>query len=127
MPLDLGLLLLRLAGAGFMLFAHGLPKLMAWGEKSAGFRDPLGLGSELSFALVVFAEFVCAAFVLVGFRTRLALAPLIVNMAVAGLVAHAPDPFAKKELALLFLTIFTTLALTGPGRYSLDGMKGTSK
>lgn len=120
---DFGLLLLRLTTAGFMFFAHGLPKMLAFSEKSATFRDPLGFGSEISLALAVFAEFICAALVLAGFYTRYALVPLIITMLVAGLIVHAPDPFAKKELALLFAAGFTTLLLTGAGRFSVDGMR----
>lgn len=124
---DLGLLLLRVTLAGFMFFAHGLPKVLAYAEKSATFRDPLGLGSEVSFALAVFAEFVCAVLVLAGFYTRVALVPLIVTMAVAGFIVHAPDPFAKQELALMYATVFVTLMLTGPGRFSVDGLRKGSK
>lgn len=120
---DLGLLLLRLTMAGFMLFAHGLPKVLAFTEKSATFRDPLGLGSEVSLALAVFAELVCSALVFAGFYTRYALVPLIVTMAVAGFIVHAPDPFAKQELALMYAAVFVTLMLTGPGRFSVDGLR----
>lgn len=124
---DLGLLLLRAVMAGFMLFGHGLPKVLAYAEKSATFRDPLGVGSEVSFALAVFAEFVCAALVLAGAFTRYALVPLIITMAVAGLIVHAPDPFAKKELALMFAAGYTALLLLGPGRFSVDGVRKGNK
>ncbi len=41
---------------------------------------------------------------------------------VAFFMVHAGDPFGKKELAFVYLVIFTALALTGPGRFSLDGL-----
>jgi len=41
-------------------------------------------------------------------------------MAVAAFIAHGADPFAKKEMALLYLVGFLTVALMGPGRYSID-------
>jgi len=35
-------------------------------------------------------------------------------------VAHAGDPFAKKELGLFYMINFVVLFFTGPGKYSLD-------
>lgn len=43
-------------------------------------------------------------------------------MGVAGFVAHAADPFAKKEMALLYLAACVMFIFTGAGKYSLDSM-----
>lgn len=118
--LDLWLLLLRVLVAAFML-THGLPKfyrLMEGGEIQ--FPDPIGLGSVTSLVLTVFAELICSTFVFIGFATRLAAVPLIINLSVAAFIVHANDPFAKKELALLYLCAFVTLLIAGSGRYSVD-------
>lgn len=117
--IDAGLLLIRVAAAGLMLL-HGAPKLLNFSARWHKFSDPLGLGPELSFILVVFAEFFCAVFVLVGAFTRLALVPLIINMLVIVFVAHGSDPIAKKELAVFYLVAYGALFFTGPGKYSLD-------
>ena len=50
-------------------------------------------------------------------------------MAVAAFVVHAGDPWTlgagrSKEPALLYLFPFLALALTGPGRFSLDAWLG---
>ncbi|MFM7232895.1 MAG: DoxX family protein, partial [bacterium] len=60
------------------------------------------------------------AFVLVGLFTRWAALPAVVTMAVAAFVAHAGDPFGDREMALVYLVMFATVALTGPGRFSID-------
>ena len=44
----------------------------------------------------------------------------MVTMLVAALIIHGDDPWAKKELALLYFFPFAALFLTGAGRYSLD-------
>ena len=44
----------------------------------------------------------------------------LITMLVAGLVQHAADPWAKKELALLYAVAFATLLFTGPGAWSVD-------
>lgn len=117
---SLGLLILRVGFAGTIAFRHGLPKLMAFSYKMNTFPDPIGIGSTASLSLVVFAEFLCAILVLVGIFTRYSVAPLIITMAVAFFVIHGADPFAKKELAFLFLVGFSAIFAAGPGRFSAD-------
>jgi putative oxidoreductase len=119
---DLGLLLVRLLAGGMML-THGLPKFdRLFGEGPVKFADPFGLGSEISLGLVLFAEVGCSILVMLGFKTRWATIPLMITMLVAAFYAHAADPFGKKELSLLFFTLFLSILISGGGRYSLDYM-----
>jgi putative oxidoreductase len=103
-----------------MAFGHGLGKLTGFGQRSANFADPLGVGSSFSLSLVVFAEFFCSLALVLGLLTRGAVVPLIITMVVAAFVIHGDDPFGKKELALMFLGSFVTVFIAGPGKYSLD-------
>ncbi|HYM80530.1 MAG TPA: DoxX family protein [Candidatus Limnocylindria bacterium] len=119
---SLGLLILRIGGAGLLLYGHGWGKLMGFGERTASFSDPLGIGSPASLALVVFAEVVCALAVILGLFTRLAVIPPTVFFLVAVFVHHAADPWPKKELALIFAVPFLALFFTGAGAYSLDAV-----
>lgn len=122
--LNIAVLILRMVGGGFML-THGvgkLEKLMAGGEIK--FADPFGIGPAPSLALAVFAEVVCSVLLILGLGTRLASIPLIITMAVAAFIAHADDPFAQKEKALLFLAIYLVLLLVGSGKYSADRALG---
>lgn len=116
----LALLLFRLS-AGALMLTHGFPKFqrLLSGEEIK-FADPYGLGVEVSFVLVVFAEFVCSILVMVGLATRLAVIPLIITMITAVIFAHANDPFGVKEKPLLFIVIFGLLLVFGSGRYSVD-------
>jgi putative oxidoreductase len=121
--LDLGLLALRLAAGGFMLFGHGIGKLANYSEMSTKFPDPIGfLGSEMSLVLAIFAELGCSALVMAGLFTRLAALPLCATMFVAGFLVHGGDPWAKKELALVYLAMFLFLALSGGGSFSIDAV-----
>jgi putative oxidoreductase len=120
--LNIWLLIFRVAAGCFML-THGLPKLaklMGGGEIQ--FADPFGLGTGPSLWLAVFAEAICSFLLILGLATRLATIPLIITMSVAAFIAHANDPFGKKELALVYLLIFITIAILGPGKYSLDAL-----
>lgn len=121
--IDGGLLLLRVFAGMAMLVNHGLgklQKLMNGGEIQ--FADPIGLGQSTSVYLTVFAEVFCALLLMLGLFTRLASIPLIIAMAVAAFIVHAPDPFSKMELSLLYLFIFLMVLLAGPGKYSVDKM-----
>jgi len=103
-----------------MVFAHGLPKFLAYSEKAASFSDPLGIGPSASMALVIFAEFFCAAAVTVGFATRWTAIPVVITMLVAFGIVHANDGFDVKEHSLMFAAAFSVLALQGGGKFSLD-------
>jgi len=103
------------------MLTHGFPKFqMLFSGQEIMFPDPIGLGSQVSFMLIVFAEFFCSIFIIVGFGTRFSAIPLSISMFVAGFMVHAKDPFATKELALIYLAIFIGFIFTGGGKYSVD-------
>lgn len=112
-----GVSFLRISIAALMLFGHGLPKLQNFSQIAGQFPDPLGVGSAASLGLVVFAEFFCALLVMLGVGTRLAAIPLIITMGMAFFVIHGADPFAAKELALIYFLAFIGIFLTGTGQY----------
>jgi len=114
-----GLAVLRVGLGLGMLIGHGLPKLMAFSERAGSFADPLGLGSPLSLALIVFAEVFCAALVILGVFTRLASIPLIFGMGVVVFVIQKGDLLGKGELAAVYGLGFLVLAIAGGGVLSL--------
>ncbi|RYY99004.1 MAG: DoxX family protein [Chitinophagaceae bacterium] len=120
----LATLLLRLGAGSLMMVNHGLDKLMHFSEKAHKFADPFHIGSTTSLALVVFAEFFCAAFLILGLFTRLACIPLIIAMGVALFLAHKGELFGQGESAAIFLTCFLALLMLGPGKASLDRFIG---
>jgi putative oxidoreductase len=119
---DLGLLILRL-GLGSMMLTHGWPKVQKILAGDWTFANPIGVGEAPSLLLAALAEFGCSLLVLVGFRVRLAVLPILFTMLVAAIIVHANDPWARKELPLLYASGYATLLLLGGGRYSVDGRK----
>ena len=95
--LDGALLFLRLFIGGMML-SHGWAKLASFSTLSATFPDPLGVGSTLSLLLIL----------------------LMFGMLMAFFVIHGADPFAVRELPLLYLGVYVFLLWGGAGSYSLD-------
>ena len=88
--LDGALLFLRLFIGGMML-SHGWAKLASFST------------------LLIF-----------GLMTRLAALPLMFGMLMAFFVIHGADPFAVRELPLLYLGVYVFLLWGGAGSYSLD-------
>jgi putative oxidoreductase len=119
------MLLLRIVFGGVMLH-HGYQKLVGFSTMKNTFMNFLGMGSTMSLALVVFAEFFCALFIILGLFTRFAAIALIICMAVAFFVAHKGIIFGENsgEVALLYLGVYTVLLLIGPGKISVDSMIG---
>lgn len=107
---------------GSLILLHGYDKVMHFAEYKVQFMSFLGMSPTISLGLVVFAEFVCAIFLVVGLLTRFACIPLIITMAVAVFMAHDGDITGKGEHPTLFLVGFITLLFTGAGKYSLDGV-----
>ena len=122
--LSFALLVLRVGVGALMLVQHGLDKLMHFAQKAPRFSDPFGIGSTTSLSLVVFAEFFCAAFIILGLFTRLACIPLVIAMAIALFYRHDGQFFGEGESAGLYLVCFVALLFTGPGRISLDRFIG---
>lgn len=119
---DAGITILRTVLGLTMLLAHAVPKVTNYLMLSVAFPDPYGITSTLSLILAIIAEFFGGLLLLFGLLTRPALIPLIFTMFTAFFLVHRSDPFANKELALLYLVGFVVLFITGPGRISLDAI-----
>ena len=120
---NVAMLVLRV-GLGALIIPNGYMKLTK-------FTDPsfvnmminfLGMGKEVSLALVIFAEFFCSILVVLGLMTRLAVIPLIIAMVVAVVIAHKGQIFGEGGHAALFAVGFITVFILGPGRISVDGL-----
>lgn len=118
---DMGALIIRVVIGLSLFYGHGLGKMQhAFSGEEIQFMNPIGLGVELSFYLVLFAEGICTLFVVLGLFTRWALLPILINMAAIVFIVHLNDGFGKIELPLVYLAGFSALLYTGPGRVSID-------
>ena len=82
---------------------------------SSAFPDPLGVGSQTSLILAIFAELVCSVALILGVLSRLVLIPMIFTMAVAFFIANGGS-IEQGELAFAYLIVFTLLLIAGPGK-----------
>jgi putative oxidoreductase len=117
------MLILRL-GVGIMMMMHGYDKLVHFSSLQHKFMNFMGMGSTVSLTMVVFAEFFCSMFLILGLFTRLASIPLIIATCVMVFKAHNGEVFGDGETAALYLTAYLVLLFVGPGRVSVDSMIG---
>ncbi len=120
---NLATFLLRL-GTGLLMIPHGYDKLVHFTQYKKDFMNLLGMGSTFSLALVVFAEFFCSVFLIMGLFTRVIVSILIIEMLVVVFSAHQGQIFGDGEHGMLYLTAYLAILLIGPGKASLDGILG---
>ena len=113
---------LRVVFGLLIIVKHGYVKLRDFSTMQDHFYNFLGLGMKTSLALTIFAEVLCALFVVLGLFTRLAVIPLIIMMLVAIFGANAGKPLLDAELAFVYLAAFVVLLFCGPGKISIDAM-----
>lgn len=117
---ELSLTALRVFAGLAMAFGHGWgklppPQMLVDGVGAMGFPQP-----EIFAWLAALSEFGGGLLLAVGLATRPAALAVAVTMAVAAFGVHAADPFAKKEMALLFFFISLVFVFRGSGRISFD-------
>ena len=116
---DLGLLFLRVSGALFLLWVHGLPKWLNYSEQLKLIEDPFHLGAHVTLLLAIFAEVLCPLLIIAGVLVRLACLPILAVLLIAMLVVHPQWTLFEGQFGWLLLIIFTSVLIAGPGRLVL--------
>lgn len=125
--LDYGLLLIRLV-LGVVMVAHGAQKLFSigYGGIAGGFAQ-IGMPlPQVAAALIIATELGGGLLMIAGLLTRFAGAAFAFAMVVASIKVHLPNGFfmpAGYEFTMMLGATALGLALTGPGRYSIDAKR----
>ncbi|GGK50538.1 putative oxidoreductase [Pseudomonas koreensis] len=117
---NIGLLFLRGSGGLFLLWVHGLPKLLNFNAQLQLIEDPFHLGAHLTLCLAIFAEVLCPLLIVGGVLARLACLPILFVLLVALLVVHPQWSVAEGQFGWLLLILFATVFIAGPGRLALN-------
>lgn len=116
---DIAALLLRLLFGGLFTY-YGWLKYEMYDTMVKEFPDLIGLGGQLSYHLVLFAELFCGIFVFIGLATRITVIPIFITMYVAYFYAHTNDPFLQKQIVFVHLILAVIIFITGSGKFSVD-------
>ena len=126
---DIGKLILRLTCGGLLL-PHGLFKVFVEIESVRQMVSSAGLPSVLAYGTII-GEVLAPAFLIVGWKTRLAALLIAFNMLMSILVAHRDIAFSVNnywgwmiELNVFFMMTAISIFFVGPGRYSLSSGNG---
>ena len=132
--MDAGLLVGRIV-LGLLMAAHGTQKLFGWFGGSgltavSGFFESLGFRPGRFLATTAATVEVVGGLLLVaGFLGPIGPALILSVMIVAAISVHAANGVLGPngmEVTILYGAGAVTLALTGPGAYSLDALAGIS-
>lgn len=119
---DAALTALRAFTGASLAFGHGLGKLPPT-EKFVAGVEALGFPAPHLFAWAAgLSELVGGLLVAAGLATRPAAALACFTMAVAAFGQHAGDPYARKELALLYGVVLLAFVVVGCGRFGVDAL-----
>lgn len=125
---DLGLLILRIALGGLMLF-HGIAKLAKGVHGMADRFSNAGIPGFIAYG-VYLGEVLAPVLILIGFRTRLAALLCSFTMLVAIILAHSSDITKVGpsggwaiELPMVYLLCGVALLFTGSGKYAVSHTK----
>jgi putative oxidoreductase len=117
---DVGLLFLRVSAGLFLLWVHGLPKLLNYSIELQRIEDPFHLGANLTLMLAIFAEVLCPLLIVIGVLVRLACLPILVVLLVALLIVHPQWSVAEGQFGWLLLILFASIFIAGPGRLAIN-------
>ncbi|PZO60539.1 MAG: hypothetical protein DI639_03495 [Leifsonia xyli] len=105
---------------GAQKFAQGIPNVA---QGFSGMGVPL---ADVAAPLVAGLELVGGVLLVLGIATRIVGVLLAVDMVVAGLLAHASSGFYSQDGGFEYVLVLAVgslvVALTGPGRFSLDAV-----
>lgn len=118
--LDAGLLLFRVLFGLALLRVHGWDKIAHYAEEVQSIPDPLGLGGPANMAFAIASDVVGAGLVVLGLATRPAALLILGTTLVGLLLVHLADDWHGRDVPLVYSIMALTLAVLGPGRYSLD-------
>jgi putative oxidoreductase len=101
---------------------HGLEKLTGYSTMVQHFPDPIHISAHASLAFALFTDGICSILVVFGLFTRTASALILISLLTAFFFVHHAAFLSDGhvELVMVYIVGFASIALTGPGGWSID-------
>jgi putative oxidoreductase len=123
--MDAGILFLRITVGLSLFIKHGYEKVFSFSTMAPVFNDPIHIGTRNSLILAMISDGICSLLVVLGLGTRPAAIYSFIVIFVAWsmryhflYIGHLVADHG--ELMVLYLAALAAIAITGPGRYSID-------
>lgn len=122
---NLSRLFLRLF-TGVMFLQLCVEQTLRFNSLAANFDGLLGMSPETSVTLLLIVELICAAFIILGFLTRIAVLPPLCMMLAAESVVVSSGEVSNLLFSfdpgypVMFIGVFLYILLAGPGKISVD-------
>ena len=117
--MDRAILFLRLF-AGVLIALHIIDKLQTYNFVLTGYPALLFGSSWATFVIFTFLEAIFAVMLILGYGTRFAAFVMALGMFVEIFVIFPSLGWLGVERQVLYIGIYTTLVLSGGGRYALE-------
>lgn len=117
---DFSLFFFRVLVSLTMINTHGMKKLLNFEDTIQHIPDPMGIGGEISTVVAIIANIVAPLFVILGFGTRLATLPILSVTLMGFFIVHGNDPWAVRDVPLMYSLAYLLIFFMGAGKYSLD-------
>ena len=122
---DIGILALRIF-IGIRVAIGTFDNIISWERmiEFSKFLEATKFPAPIFCAVTsVYAQFICALLILIGYKTRFAAFILVLNFVVAIVMVHRKDSIEMMTPALAILFICIALLLIGSGKYAIEKMK----
>ncbi len=116
---NLGRLFLRLF-VGVMFIHFGIRQLIGFSELRHVFPTALGMSSETCLILMICVELICSLLIMVGIISMIAAEHYILHDLMSDTMAMTIDCTEPGYVPIMFIGIYATIMLLGPGKISLD-------
>lgn len=117
---DYSLFFFRVLVSLTMINTHGMKKLLNFEDTIQHIPDPMGIGGEISTVVAIIANIVAPLFVILGLGTRLATLPILSVTLMGFFIVHGNDPWAVRDVPLMYSLAYLLIFFMGAGKYSLD-------
>ncbi len=97
-----------------------MKKLLSFEDTVKHIPDPIGVGGEISAVVAIVANIVAPLFIIVGLTTRLAAMATLSVTLMGFFIVHGNDPWAVRDVPLMYSLAYLLIFFMGPGKYSLD-------
>lgn len=123
---DYGMLFFRISMSVQLMVVHGFKKIGIGSGIAETVPNPFHFAEGFNQAFAIAANLIFPVFIICGWFTRFASIPILAVTLTGYFVVHGNDPLLERDIPFMYSIAFLLVAICGPGKYSIDGVKKTN-